>query len=67
MSVETSFMNHDISEPFLGEITRIALELRETQKVRDEWCAEYTRVRNELEAVKKDLEYYRARYLRYTE
>lgn len=35
-------------------------QIAEARKSRDEWCAEYVRVRDELEAIKADLAFYKA-------
>lgn len=34
---------------------KLEKELKKTRKVRDQWCAEYTQVRDELQALRRDL------------
>lgn len=45
-------MSAEELKPMWYDAADLWTELKETQKVRDEWCAEYTRVRDELAALK---------------
>ena len=37
-------------------IAKLEAELAETKRVRDQWCAEYTKVRDEIDAIKRSRE-----------